>query len=148
MITSSPRTKRQGFVCEEPSYVLHSRPSKICGVQALDVFLAGDDIKSKKPDPEIYVVAARKLGLDPSECLVVEDSSIGLQVGFLTIVPYDLFVPCDDYCGANAGLTGWEGGGRGVAVRRRIVLRMAVGRVRVACVTCLWSAGVLLLTAL
>lgn len=50
----------------------------------MDVFLAGDDIKSKKPNPEIYVAAAKKLGLDPAECLVVEDSSIGLEVGYPT----------------------------------------------------------------
>jgi HAD superfamily hydrolase (TIGR01509 family) len=49
-------------------------------LQALDVFLAGDDVSEKKPNPKIYVVAAEKLGVDPSECLVVEDSSIGLQV--------------------------------------------------------------------
>lgn len=35
----------------------------------------------KKPDPTIYRVAAERLGVKPSECVVVEDSTIGLQVG-------------------------------------------------------------------
>lgn len=34
----------------------------------------------KKPDPKIYRVAAERLGVSPSECVVVEDSMIGLQV--------------------------------------------------------------------
>ena len=48
--------------------------------QALDVFMAGDDVPEKKPDPSIYVIAAERLSVDPSECLVVEDSTIGLRV--------------------------------------------------------------------
>lgn len=40
--------------------------------------LAGDVVSKKKPDPEIYNLACRKLGLSPSECVVVEDSRNGL----------------------------------------------------------------------
>lgn len=46
----------------------------------------------KKPDPKIYNVAAQKLGLDPADCLVVEDSTIGLQAalgaGMRCIITY------------------------------------------------------------
>lgn len=45
----------------------------------LDCFLAGDDVKEKKPDPSIYITAVKKLGVSESNCLVVEDSVIGLQ---------------------------------------------------------------------
>ncbi|CAN4114900.1 unnamed protein product [Withania somnifera] len=45
----------------------------------LDCFLAGDDVKEKKADPSIYITAAKKLGVSESNCLVVEDSVIGLQ---------------------------------------------------------------------
>lgn len=47
--------------------------------QSLDCFLAGDDVKEKKPDPSIYLTAARKLGVSGEDCLVVEDSVIGLK---------------------------------------------------------------------
>ncbi|BBM98488.1 hypothetical protein MPTK1_1g13930 [Marchantia polymorpha subsp. ruderalis] len=47
--------------------------------EQLDCFLAGDDVKNKKPDPSIYKVAAEKLGANPERCLVVEDSVIGLH---------------------------------------------------------------------
>ncbi|WP_282610968.1 HAD-IA family hydrolase [Pelagibius sp. Alg239-R121] len=39
---------------------------------------AGDMVKAKKPDPEIYLMAVNRLQLDPAKCLVVEDSHIGL----------------------------------------------------------------------
>ncbi|XP_051141536.1 haloacid dehalogenase-like hydrolase domain-containing protein At4g39970 isoform X5 [Andrographis paniculata] len=48
--------------------------------QNLDCFLAGDDVKEKKPDPMIYLTAATKLGVSGKDCLVIEDSVIGLQV--------------------------------------------------------------------
>lgn len=40
--------------------------------------LAGDVVSKKKPHPEIYNLASQKLGLQPSECVVVEDSRNGL----------------------------------------------------------------------
>lgn len=47
--------------------------------QGLDCFLAGDDVKEKKPDPSIYLTALKRLGVSEKDCLVVEDSVIGLQ---------------------------------------------------------------------
>ena len=39
---------------------------------------AGDVVKKKKPDPEIYELAKKSLGLPVSECIVIEDSRNGL----------------------------------------------------------------------
>jgi len=50
------------------------------GRQGLDIFLGGDDIERKKPDPQIYNEAARRLGVQPNECVVIEDSMVGLRV--------------------------------------------------------------------
>jgi len=41
--------------------------------------LAGDVVKNKKPDPEIYNMALEKLGLKPDEVIVVEDSKNGVK---------------------------------------------------------------------
>ena len=43
-----------------------------------DAILAGDVVKAKKPDPEIYAMARSRLSADPSGCVVVEDTSIGV----------------------------------------------------------------------
>lgn len=44
-----------------------------------DFVLAEGDYPRHKPAPDPYLAAAERLGLDPSECLVVEDSERGLQ---------------------------------------------------------------------
>lgn len=40
---------------------------------------AGDIVSSKKPAPDVYLLAAEEMGLVPENCVVIEDSSIGLQ---------------------------------------------------------------------
>jgi beta-phosphoglucomutase-like phosphatase (HAD superfamily) len=44
-----------------------------------DAILSRDDVECPKPDPEIYRLAARMLDQRPEECLVIEDSSAGVQ---------------------------------------------------------------------
>jgi HAD superfamily hydrolase (TIGR01509 family) len=44
-----------------------------------DFVLAGDVVKQKKPDPEIYLLALERTGLQPEQCIVIEDSSNGVQ---------------------------------------------------------------------
>lgn len=45
----------------------------------LDFFLSNQDVSMGKPDPEIYTKAFRYLGLQPQECLVVEDNEKGIK---------------------------------------------------------------------
>jgi len=49
----------------------------------------GDDVSCGKPDPEVFLTAARNLGVSPAEAVVIEDSPIGLKAarngGFLLI---------------------------------------------------------------
>jgi HAD superfamily hydrolase (TIGR01509 family) len=52
---------------------------KILSDIKFDVVLAGDVVKNKKPDPEIYNLALSKLELQPEECFVVEDSKNGVK---------------------------------------------------------------------
>jgi cytidine deaminase len=47
-----------------------------------DAIISGDDITRNKPDPEIYLQAARALKVDIKECLVVEDSINGVLSGY------------------------------------------------------------------
>ena len=48
---------------------------------SLDVVLTREDVQQPKPDPEIYLLAARKLEVSPQECLVLEDSPNGVRAG-------------------------------------------------------------------
>ncbi len=47
--------------------------------ETFDVIVSGSDVKNKKPDPEIFITAAARLGLAPKECLVVEDAVSGVR---------------------------------------------------------------------
>ena len=42
------------------------------------VTITFDDVRRGKPDPEPFLLAARRLGVDPADCLVVEDAPAGL----------------------------------------------------------------------
>ncbi len=44
-----------------------------------DTLVNGLEVEHKKPHPEIYLLAAKRLGLDPKECLVVEDAISGMK---------------------------------------------------------------------
>ena len=41
--------------------------------------ITAEDIKHSKPDPEIFLKAAIELGVKPSQCLVIEDSKLGVD---------------------------------------------------------------------
>lgn len=44
-----------------------------------DAIVNGDMVTRRKPDPEIYTLAIKKLGLTPEECLVIEDAPPGIE---------------------------------------------------------------------
>jgi len=44
-----------------------------------DAVVWGEDVKNKKPAPDIFLSAAEKLGVTPTECVVVEDAVNGVQ---------------------------------------------------------------------
>lgn len=50
-------------------------------LEAPSAFVTADDITRGKPDPQPYLIAAEKLGVDPARCLVVEDAPAGLRSG-------------------------------------------------------------------
>lgn len=67
--------------------------------------LAGDVVSKKKPNPEIYNLASQKLNLQPSECVVVEDSRNGLlaakAAGMHCIVTTNGYTEDEDFAEAD-----------------------------------------------
>ncbi len=47
--------------------------------QLFDTIVCGLDTKKSKPDPEVFLLGAKRLGLLPSECLVIEDAAAGIE---------------------------------------------------------------------
>ena len=63
-----------------------------------------DDVTNPKPAPDVYLLAARGLGIDPAACLVFEDSTPGaraaLAAGMRVIVVPDMHTPPADVAAA------------------------------------------------
>ncbi len=64
------------------------------------VIVSGQHVTRSKPDPEIFLLAAEKLGVEPKHCLVLEDSYNGVRAGaaggFVTVMVPDLMQPDDE----------------------------------------------------
>lgn len=67
--------------------------------------LAGDVVSRKKPDPAVYLLALERLGLDAAECVVIEDSHIGLRAalaaGIRCLVTTSAYTLDEDFSGAS-----------------------------------------------
>lgn len=49
--------------------------------ELFDILITGDDVKRHKPDPQGYEMAAQQLGVLPENCIVFEDSDVGVMAG-------------------------------------------------------------------
>lgn len=45
----------------------------------LDAVVSADDVTAGKPDPQVFLVAAARLGVPPHSCIVVEDAAAGIE---------------------------------------------------------------------
>jgi mannitol-1-/sugar-/sorbitol-6-phosphatase len=54
---------------------------RAAGLEPPAVLVTSDRLRRGKPDPEGYLLAARELGADPAECVVLEDSPGGVRAG-------------------------------------------------------------------
>ena len=65
-----------------------------------EVVIGGDMVKNSKPDPEIYLTACNRLGLEPGMCAAVEDSYNGIRsayaAGMKTVMVPDLLPATDE----------------------------------------------------
>jgi HAD superfamily hydrolase (TIGR01509 family) len=50
-------------------------------LDAFDVVVAGDEVEHGKPAPDMFLLAAERLGVAPRDCIVIEDSPPGVQAG-------------------------------------------------------------------
>lgn len=69
-----------------------------------DAFVTGDDVASKKPDPEIYRRVLERLDLAPEACIAIEDSENGCRAavasGLPTVVTLSSYTHSHDFAGA------------------------------------------------
>ena len=50
-------------------------------IDYFSAFAGGEEVKHCKPAPDVFLLAAERLGVKPEECFVFEDSSLGIKAG-------------------------------------------------------------------
>ena len=48
-------------------------------IELFDAIVDGNDVSTAKPDPEVFLIAAEKLGVWPEDCIVIEDAQAGIE---------------------------------------------------------------------
>ena len=87
-VVTSTRRERALFKLERCGLLAHFR----------DV-VTGSDVEHPKPAPDIYRLAAQRLGVDPARCVVLEDSAPGVRAALaagMTPIQVPDLVPPDD----------------------------------------------------
>lgn len=82
----------------------HTLP--VHGPLLFDAIVGGDEVRAKKPDPEVFDAALRKLGLSAADCVAFEDSANGLNAargaGLRVVVTPAIYTDNDDFSGASS----------------------------------------------
>ena len=47
----------------------------------IDEIASGAEVENGKPAPDVFLLAAERLGVDPKDCLILEDSKAGIKAG-------------------------------------------------------------------
>jgi sugar-phosphatase len=87
------------------SRLLATNRLRHCGLPIPEVLVTSDDVTHGKPHPEPYLKGAMRLGLDPAECLVIEDAPAGIQsarAGGMKVVGITSTYAAERLAGADA----------------------------------------------
>jgi sugar-phosphatase len=79
LLAALPR-ERWGVVTSAARSVAVARLGAV-GLPLPAVLITAEDVQARKPDPEPYLAAARRFGVDPARALVFEDTPVGVRAG-------------------------------------------------------------------
>jgi len=78
-----------------------------------DTIVAGDDVRHKKPAPDVYFEILARLKLNASDCVAIEDSANGLiaasRANIPVLITRSMFFRDDDFSGARVVLDDLSG---------------------------------------
>ncbi|MFZ0758755.1 MAG: HAD-IA family hydrolase [Candidatus Sulfotelmatobacter sp.] len=69
---------RWGVVTSGTRHLARAR-LRLAGIPVPEVLITADDVVNGKPHPEPYLEGAKLLGVNPKQCLVIEDAPAGIQ---------------------------------------------------------------------
>lgn len=81
------------------------------GADRFGAVVCGDEVPATKPAPDSYLIAARRLGVDPARCVAIEDSPVGLQAArsagcAVVVVPSEVEIPAESGIEIRSSLVG------------------------------------------
>ena len=85
-------------------------------VPYLDLILSGEFFERNKPDPAIYLKAAELLGVEPEDCVAIEDSTVGITAGYRAGLRVIALI--DDRFGFDRSLADVEVAGLGEVIEK------------------------------
>lgn len=77
LLASLPRDR--WAIVTSASLELACRRLTAAGLPMPPMFITAEDVERGKPAPDCFQLAARRLGVDPRDCLVFEDAAAGIQ---------------------------------------------------------------------
>src|ERR1700733_4788005 len=89
--------------------LLASARLRFCGLPVPKVLVTADDVEHGKPHPEPYLKGAQRLGVEPADCLVIEDAPAGIRsarVGGFKVVGITSTYPASKLGEADVVVTG------------------------------------------
>ncbi|TSA36686.1 MAG: HAD family phosphatase [Verrucomicrobiaceae bacterium] len=79
--------------------------------ELFDEVVCGDDVINGKPAPDVFLLAAKKLGLAPADCIVIEDAHVGIAAAHaagMKVLAVATTHPLDELAVADAAVVTLE----------------------------------------
>jgi HAD superfamily hydrolase (TIGR01509 family) len=89
---------RLGLASNSPRYLVDEALATAGLADAFDTIVTSDDVEHAKPAPDIYLMACRRLDVDPSEAVALEDSTSGItaaKAAGMTCIAVPMFAETD-----------------------------------------------------
>jgi HAD superfamily hydrolase (TIGR01509 family) len=87
-------------------HALLQRTMGVRGAEIFQVIVAGDDAPAKKPRPDVFEIALKRLGASASDCIALEDSANGVAAaqgaGLKVIATPGIYTADDEFAGASS----------------------------------------------
>lgn len=74
-------SRRRLAIVTSCSTALATARLRAAGLSAPRVLISSDGLERGKPDPGCFLIAARRLGVEPAQCVVLEDAPSGIKAG-------------------------------------------------------------------
>lgn len=102
------RDVKTAVASSSPLEVIHRYLSRLGWEDLFDSVTSGHEVSRGKPFPDVFLLAAERIGVPPERCWVFEDgvsgSRAGIAAGCATVMIPDLFEPTEDLRAGCAGI--------------------------------------------